>query len=501
MVGQQFVLSADRSIMSHYRHNLLFGFLSSFPAEKFKPLIYKKIFCPSVEFDRNTGKAFYAPIGIRRIESGLRKHFNENNIFLAHPEHIEKSVGNDTKIIGIEVMDPFGIGPVPTTFQNGNMNPLSSITFKELCQKVKELKKKNKFKVVIGGAGAWQLSYNKKFREEYGIDHLVVGEADDKISGIFNDILSNNAEELIFTNTDEIDKIPEIKEPTCNGLIEAMRGCGRGCDFCDPNTRRKRDFPIKRLKREALINLNHDINTVWLQSEEILLYGLDNSKMHPNKDAVIDLFKEMKSLPKVDYVGAFHLTFSSAMAEPECIKKMSELNNFSSNRWAGIQTGLETGSVQMIKKHMPSKVKPFSPDEWPTLVREGTQLLNDNYYFAVNSLVIGLPGETDDDVKDTMDLVRSLDKMATLIIPLFYTDFHNPKNSLAPKNMTKPQWELLYLCWKINAKVIAKWLGSASSHFNPLMRTAALIFAKIGMWYWLRVIHDSAKHELGIDLT
>src|SRR3712207_7948933 len=32
-----------------------------------------------------------------------------------------------------------------------------------------------------------------------------------------------------------IENIPMMQGPTVNSLIEAMRGCGRGCDFCDVN--------------------------------------------------------------------------------------------------------------------------------------------------------------------------------------------------------------------------------------------------------------------------
>ncbi len=500
MVGRQFVLSADRSLMSHYRGNMLFGFLASFPAEKVNPYIFKKVFCPSVNFDKKTGESFFAPVGIRRIESGLINNFNKKNVFLSHPEHIEKSVGDNTKIIGIEVMDPFGNGPVPSTSHNTQMNPINSLTFKKLCHNVKKLKQKNNFKVVVGGAGAWQLTFDKNLREDYGIDHVVIGEADDKISDIYNDILSDKSQELIFTHTDEIKDIPNIQGPTCNGLIEAMRGCGRGCDFCDPNTRKKRDFPIERLKKEAMINLKHGINSIWLQSEEILLYGLDNAQMRPNKDAIIDLFKELKSIKNVDYVGTMHLTFSSAMAEPQCITQMSEINHFGPSRWTGIQTGLETASSRIIEKHMSWKVKPYSPDEWPWVVREGIKLLNENYYFPVNSLVIGLPGEQDDDVKETLALIKDLKDMATIFFFFFYTEYQNPKNSITAKNMTKLQWELLYCCWQLNAKAVTKWIWEGTSRFNPLMRMVASIFAKFGIWYWLKLIRDVAKREAGMAL-
>ena len=48
-----------------------------------------------------------------------------------------------------------------------------------------------------------------------------------------------------------LENIPVIEGPTINSLIEAMRGCGRGCDFCDVNKRSKKDLPLERLQHEA----------------------------------------------------------------------------------------------------------------------------------------------------------------------------------------------------------------------------------------------------------
>lgn len=163
-----------------------------------------------------------------------------------------------------------------------------------------------------------------------------MGEVDDKIVDIYEDILAGGAPDILYTMTNRIKMIPYIEGPTTNECIEAMRGCGRGCDFCDPNLRMKRDFPIERLKKEAMINLNYGTTSIWLLSDEILLWGCDSSEMRPNKDAVVELFREMKSLPNVDYVGAVHLTFSSAVAEPDCVREMARINNFGPSRWNGV---------------------------------------------------------------------------------------------------------------------------------------------------------------------
>ncbi|MCZ6581872.1 MAG: radical SAM protein [Thaumarchaeota archaeon] len=499
MNSNRFVLSADPSVMSHYRNNLLFGYFAGVPVGKLSPYIYEKIFCPTVKFDKNSGEALFAPLGLRRIESALKNSFGKKDVFVSHPEHLTKSVDKDTKVVGIAVMDPFGTSPVPIATTERHIRK-ERLSFKRLCLKVKELKKKNNFKVVVGGSGAWQLTFDKELREEYGIDHLVVGEADDKISGIINDIESDDAPEIIYTHTNEIKDVPYIQGPTCGGMIEAMRGCGRGCDFCSPNLRMKRDFPIERLKKEAMINVKHGNYNVLLQSDELLLYGLDNSEMRPNKDAVIDLFQELKSLPKVETVSAIHLAFSSAVAEPDCITKFSEISNLGPGKWTGIQTGLETASASLMKKHMPIKSKPFSPEEWAQVSLDGIKLLGKNYIFVINTIIIGLPGEIDDDVRETIELIKKLEGLPCIVIPLLYTDWQNLQSSLTNKKMTKLQWELDYACWRLNARAVKKWVWEGGSLFNPFTRIVASVFAQFGINRWLKLLRDTAKSQSGVIL-
>ena len=87
-----------------------------------------------------------------------------------------------------------------------------------------------------------------------------------------------------------------------------MRGCGRGCDFCDVNKRSKKDIPLSRLQEEAKINLKYGFDSIWLQSDEMLLYGCDNKDFIPNQDAILDVWKGLKSIG-ANFIGTTHMTF------------------------------------------------------------------------------------------------------------------------------------------------------------------------------------------------
>ena len=54
--------------------------------------------------------------GLRRIESSLiQGGYKREDVFIEHPDMLHKSIGPDTKVVGINVMDPLGMAPVTTT--------------------------------------------------------------------------------------------------------------------------------------------------------------------------------------------------------------------------------------------------------------------------------------------------------------------------------------------------------------------------------------------------
>ena len=369
MSGKRIVLTADRSLMTNYRGNFLYGFIACGPYEVLPEWVFDKVFCPAVETDPTTGEAKVAQVGLRRIESALLQGYDKKDVFIANPEHLVKSIGPDTKVVGINVMDPLGMAPVTTTMSPEKLSYVA-MKFKRMCADIIQLKKKYNFHVAVGGNGAWELAKSDRMKI-HGIDTVVVGEADELALDLFEDMEKGNAPELMNCFVKNIQDIPVIEGPTVNSLIEAMRGCGRGCDFCDVNKRSKKDLSVDRLKYEAKINLDYGFDSIWLHSDEMLLYGCDNRDFIPNSDAITDLWSNLKNLG-ANFVGTTHMTFSGVAADPDLIHKISVINQQEKdNRWLATNLGIETVSPSMVKKHLGVKTKPFSTEEWGSVVVEG----------------------------------------------------------------------------------------------------------------------------------
>jgi len=493
--GRRVVLTADRSLMTNYRGNFLYGFIACGPYELVPEFVFDKLFCPSVETDKSTGEVKVAQCGLRRVESALLKEYQRDEIVISHPEMLAKSIGPNTTVVGINVMDPLGMAPVTTTMSPEKLSYVA-MKFKKMCASIIQLKKKYGFKVVVGGNGSWELAKPDRMKI-HGIDTVVIGEADELALDLFHDLESGDAPELLHTFVRNIENIPPIQGPTVNSLVEAMRGCGRGCDFCDVNKRSKKDIPLERLQAEARINLDYGFDSIWLQSDEMLLYGCDNKDFIPNADAITDLWKGLK-LTGANFIGTTHMTLSAVASSPDLIRDLSTMNDMdSSGRWLATNLGVETVAPRMVRKHLGVKTKPFQPDEWGKVVREGCRILNENHWFPALTLIIGWPDETPDETQYTIELIDDFSrmKMSGLVAPLLYQDF-SERNSMHFGNLNESQFTLFWKCWQFNLKVINDIIPIIirNKTYGPAMKVFMALLIKAGTWAIMRYLKGLSKH-------
>jgi len=122
---------------------------------------------------------------------------------------------------------------------------------------------------------------------------------------------------------------------------------------------------------------------------------------------------------------------------------------------------------------MRGKCIPFNPSEWPEIVVQAIGTLNDNHWFPFASLMIGMPGESDEDSLDTLELVDELKGFKTFFAPMFFTALGDcalrKKRSANLSVLTEIQQEIFVQCWKHNMLLYeSTWNHSAWRHILPL---------------------------------
>lgn len=447
------VLTADETMMSRYRWGIFVGFSTCMPQGILPDWFYFKVWSPPVP--RKNGRALYADFGLRVVEASLAKEFGEEEVAVVHPRDLERVAGYDTEIIGISGHDFLGINPPTSEFVDlvNTGPPYNRVKFFELMKK-RIMREKI---VVAGGKAAWQLA-DEKIMDKLNIDYVHLGEGEISVPKMFKSILAGeNLPRIINGEEPNADEIPNIIGATIHGLVEIGRGCGRGCSFCTPGMQRLRFKSVEHIVRDVKINIEARQRSISLHSEDVLRYGAKG--IAPDDERVLNLFRRVASVEGIESVGASHIALATVYHSPGLLKAVSETcYSMLDRNWIGAQTGIETGSVRLIAKHMRGKALPSPAEKWPEIVKHAFGILNDNDWFSAATLINGLPGETEDDVIKSIELVGDLKGISSLIVPMNFVSMYcstlDNEETFTIAKMTPEHWQLLGECIDHNLAVV-----------------------------------------------
>jgi radical SAM superfamily enzyme YgiQ (UPF0313 family) len=279
-----------------------------------------------------------------------------------------------------------------------------------------------------------------------------------------------------YSDEPSIDEIPNIVNPSMHGMIEVMRGCGRGCKFCDVTLRRLRYYPIEKIQKEIEINMKYGgLKNAWIQSDDIFVYGLNprtTKNMQPNREAIEELFKGIMDTG-IEHTNPTHGTLAGAIADERLVPNVSKIIKSSPDNFIGIQCGLETGSIRLIGKYADRKLAPFRPSEWHWVVKEGVKTLNEHYWIPAFTLIMGLDNnESMDDSWETIRLIHELETEQPdskfTVTPLTFvpigllekSNFFDIGNTIDPGKLG-----VMYKTWQHNFKYgIQKFMSKVGRH-------------------------------------
>ncbi len=443
--SSEVLLTADRTLMSNYHQNEFLGFGTCAPPNFIPEWLFSYLFFPQLK--NKHGYPSAAPYGLRKTEAQLMKEGVP--VQTVSPSHIGEHLKN-AKVLGIHTMDPFGLGPASTTLASiFKKEPYLAKHFYKLLtsQEIKKAKA-NGLKIIVGGPGAWQFRYRENAAQELGIDCIVEGEAENVIGKLCKGALEGqeipSRYEVGVGEIPTLNEIPDIQNPSINGLVEIGRGCCRGCQFCNVTLRPLRWYPLEKIEHELDINVNvGKIKAGCLHSEDVMLYGSNNTT--PNEEKLLKLHE--LTMNKYDSICWSHCSVAAIAAAPKTFKKISEII-LQKQSWWGVEIGIETGSPEIAKKIMPAKALPFSADKWRDVVVEGMGIAHDSMLVPACTLIVGLPEEKEEDIQQTMDLVDDLKEMRSLIVPLFFVPLGKLKSQdwFTDTKLSELHKELLIQC-------------------------------------------------------
>jgi radical SAM superfamily enzyme YgiQ (UPF0313 family) len=462
--GVKIVLTASATEMSDFFNSPFMAFVAGFAKGPFPLWFVRKKLYPPVE-RTSDGRAKYAPYGLRKIEAVLLENgFDESEVALVHPFDLDAFIGPNTKAVGVSAMDPTGMGYVSKTYSSiiGGGMPMNAIEFKALVQH--QSIKKHKPKVIVGGFGAWQLE-RQKVAESYGVDCVVIGEGEGIVKEIFEKAVNGEPLPRVVRIKKNLknENIQRIRHAAIHGCIEISRGCGRNCQFCTPTMQIKRDVPLERVMQEVEITTREGCSQITLATEDLFLYGSKDKQFIPNKKAVLSLIKNITTNPNVKAIQPAHMSLAPVVYDPSMVKEVAEIlieYNWYRHEKKPIvtsETGIETGSVRLMRKYMAGKMLPFKPEQWKEIVNEAFGILNDNRWYPLATLIVGLPDENEEDVIETLELMDDLKDRQAFYVPLLFVPLENcllmNKRGAEIDSLTKARWELITRCWEYNIRI------------------------------------------------
>jgi radical SAM superfamily enzyme YgiQ (UPF0313 family) len=500
--GVKVVLTASATEMSDFANNPFVAFVAGFAKGPVPLWLLRRVLYPPVERSHD-GRAKYAPYGLRKVEALLLQNgFDESEVAVVHPRDLDTFIGPNTRVVGISSMDPTGMGYVSKTYSSivGGGEPMNAIEFRELV--MNKGIRKFKPKVIVGGFGAWQLE-RKKVDESYGVDCVIIGEGEETITKIFSKAVNGESIPRVIRleKSSENEKVPVIKHAAIHGCVEISRGCGRNCQFCTPTMQKKREVPLEKILKEVETTTRDGCSRITLVTEDLFLYGAKEKRFVPDKEAVVKLVKSVASVPGVKAIQPSHTSLAPVVADPGMVKEVAEIlldyNWYYHGKKPIVtsETGVETGSVRLIRKYMAGKTLPFKPEDWNEIVPESFGIMNDNNWYPLATLIIGLPDEEEEDVSETLELIDDLRDYQAFYVPLLFVPLENcllmNKRGAELDSLSKARWELLTKCWEYNVRI---WRDTFLEHRIPnpllhkLVKRVAIPFAGkvVGIYYGIK---------------
>jgi len=194
--------------------------------------------------------------------------------------------------------------------------------------------------------------------------------------------------EMVNTET------PRVRQQGQQAWVPIMTGCDKFCTFCIvPHTRgRERSRDPEDIVREVEELVESGCRAITLLGQTVNSYG----KTLPEGVNFPYLLRKIDSIP-----GEYRIRFTSPHpmdTPPELIECYEELDHLA----AHIHLPVQSGSNRILRRMN----RKYTREEYMEVI-EGIRSL-DRYVSITTDVIVGFPGETEQDFQDTLDLFREV---------------------------------------------------------------------------------------------
>ncbi len=250
--------------------------------------------------------------------------------------------------------------------------------------------------IVISGCMTQQKGRAEALKKRFPFIDIILGTNNQYLLGEKIDEVLAKKKKLIAVDPAEkpaIDEdVPVYRTSYPNAWINIMYGCNNFCTYCIvPYVRgRERSRDPEHILTEIRRAVADGYKEITLLGQNVDSYGSD-------MDSGMNFYKLLQKIAEID--GKFRIRFMTSHPKDlseEVIKLISEHQNFCNNIHLPVQSGSDAVLKRMNRKYTRGRyldlidtIRKYMPDAGIT-----------------TDIMVGFPGETEQDFKDTIDLVK-----------------------------------------------------------------------------------------------
>jgi len=484
------VLVADPTLSARY--GVLFeGIFATAQTTEVPGWLMRHFLAPPARADAD-GRARTAPLGVRRVEAALLDSgaLGPDDVAVTTPEAVGRLLGPWTKVVGVSSSDPLGHGMSNTTrraFSSGTL--YTRLWTGRLMGRLAEARRRCGFRIVAGGAGAWQYVHHPQEAARHGVDTVFEGYVEgDGAARLVAMVEGEEAPARVRSRATAAEAARPIRGPSTMGVVELSRGCGNGCRFCLMADRRLEHLAEETILSDVETNVADGARALVSSSEDFFRYGAEGRRVHFER--LRGLLARMQPVRRGALMQIGHAAITSVLQldadELAEIRRLLAADPHARHLW--INLGLESANGRLVAANGPGKIAPFDPDDWEAMARDAADRLHRAGFFPLFSIILGLAGETPDDLARTHRLVERLGAAPTAVFPVFHEPVRPDRDGPAFRleAMTRRHLALQAACYEMNFRWIPRvyWDNQRAGGVGWTRRamTQVLGRAEIRMW-------------------
>ena len=485
------VLVADRTLTARYR--VLFeGIFATMQTTAVPELAMRALVSPRQPTDA-AGRALAAPLGLRRLEAALvASGLSSDDVAVTTPEALPRLLGPWVKLVAFSSSDPLGQGMSNTTTSRFYKGELYSRRWSlRLLETIAAGKQAHGYRVAVGGAGAWQLVRRPELIGKLGIDTIFEGYFEEAGPGLFGDVLAGRGvPSYVLERGTAIEKIKPLRGASMLGVIDLSRGCGNGCRFCVMAERAMEHLPPGLIVADLATNASAGQRSVVNSSEDFFRYGSSGGRV--SFEALAGLLAEMRRVPELSFMQIDHANITSVLQFDEAqlreIRRLLQWRQPTEYLWVNL--GAESASGRLVQANAAGKLGGHRAEDWPEMVLAAGERLVAAGFFPMFSIILGLPGETPDDVAATRRMVTTLSSRRSLVFPVFYEPVlaEEAGRGFDLPRMRRDHLDLFTACYEINFRWMPRlyWDNQRAGGVSWAKRALTQLLGRTQVSAWRR---------------